>query len=207
MSEEHVHELRHRLLGVFPLVKSFIVEGQDLVLVDTGITGGSARTIERGLASIRKRLSDVDLCVITHAHRDHVGGLKALKASGQPFLVAAHEDEADDIESATGVGVDMRLVDGQSIGGMTVVYVPGHTLGSIALHTGDSIIVGDALTGGGGGLRPPSRSLSKDWELAKASLANFSPLDFDNVYVSHGKSVISGGKEAMAKLVAELGVG
>ena len=205
MAQERIHVVQHRMAGLFPIVNSFIAEGEDLVLIDTGLNDGSARNITKKLGSLDHKLTDVDVCILTHAHRDHVGGLKALKSRREPFLVAAHDAEADDVEKATGVEVDLRLVDGQTIGGFTIVYLPGHTLGSIALIGGGTLIAGDTLNGGGAGLKGPNPMFSKDRDAAEASVRYIASLDFDRVLVGHGSGVESGGKEALVKLIAGMG--
>lgn len=205
MAVDKIHVVEHRMAGLFPVVNSFIAEGDDLVLIDTGLNGGSARNIEKRLGGIERRLADVDICIITHAHRDHVGGLKALKERREPFLVAAHDAEADDVEKATGVEVDLRLVDGQTIGGFTVVYLPGHTLGNIALLGGGTLIAGDTINGGGAELKGPNLMFAKDRDAAKASVISLANLDFDRVLVCHGAGVEKGGKEALARLIESMG--
>jgi len=205
MAVDKIHVVEHRMAGLFPVVNSFIAEGDDLVLIDTGLNGGSARNIERRLGGIERRLADVDICIITHAHRDHMGGLKALKERREPFLVAAHDAEADDVEKATGVEVDLRLVDGQTIGGFTVVYLPGHTLGSIALLGGGTLVAGDTLNGGGDGLKGPNQMFTKDRDAAEASVRSLTNFDFDRVLVGHGPGVEKGGKEALARLIESMG--
>jgi len=201
---EKIHVVEHRMAGLFPVVNSFIAEGDDLVLIDTGLNDGSARNIVKKLGSLDHKLADVDVCIITHAHRDHIGGLKALKERREPFLVAAHDAEADDVEKATGVEVDLRLVDGQTIGGFTVVYLPGHTLGSIALLGGGALIAGDTLNGGGAGLKGPNPMFTKDRDAAGASVRHLENFDFDRVFVSHGEGVGKGGKEALARLIESM---
>jgi glyoxylase-like metal-dependent hydrolase (beta-lactamase superfamily II) len=205
VAEERIHAVEHRMAGLFPVVNSYISEGQDLTLIDTGLNDGSARSIIKKLESLDHKLSEVDLCIITHAHRDHIGGLKALKETRQPFLIAAHDSEADEVEKATGIEVDLRLIDGQTVGGFTVVYLPGHTLGSIALLGGGTLIAGDALNGGGTELKGPNPMFSKDKELADASVRSLADLDFDRVLVGHGGGVQTGGKEALMRLIERMG--
>lgn len=205
MAEARIYTIEHRMAGLFPVVNSYIAEGQDLMLIDTGLNDGSANTITKKLESLEHRLSDIDLCIITHAHRDHLGGLKALKERGPPFLVAAHDSEADEVEKATGVEVDLHLIDGQNIGGFTVVYLPGHTLGSIALLGAGTLIAGDALNGGGGALKGPNPMFTKDRDAAVASVRSLADLDFDRVLVGHGSGFETGGKEALLRLIERMG--
>ncbi len=205
MVVDKIQVIEHKLVGIFPIVNSFIVEGEDLILVDTGLNGGSAKTIIRNLERLGHTLRDVDVCIITHSHSDHTGGLKALKASGEPFLVAAHDSEADNVEKATGVEVDLRLIDGQTIGGFTVLYLPGHTFGSIGLLGGSALITGDALNERGGELKPPNPMFTKNKASALASVRSLASYDFDKVFVSHGKPIEHDGKEALMKLIEQIG--
>jgi len=205
VAQESIHLVPHKVAGLIPMVNSFIAEGEDLVLIDTGLNDGSGRSIIKSLEALNHRLSDVDLCIITHAHRDHIGGLKALKETSPPFLVAAHDSEADDVEKETGIEVDLRLIDGQTVGGFTVIYLPGHTLGSIALLRGGTLIVGDALNGGGAELKGPNSMFSKDRELGEASVRSLAEFDFDRVLVGHGVGIEKGGKEALLRLIERMG--
>lgn len=205
MTVENIHVVEHRMAGLFPIVNSFVAEGEDLVLIDTGLNNGSARIILRELEDLNHKLSDVDLCIITHAHRDHTGGLKALKASREPFLIAAHEAEADDVEKATGLEVDLRLIDGQSIGGFTAIYLPGHTLGSIALLRGGTLITGDVLSSDGKELKGPNPMFSKDRETADASIRHLANFEFDRVLVGHGTRIEKAGKAALLRLIERMG--
>jgi metal-dependent hydrolase (beta-lactamase superfamily II) len=50
----------------------------------------------------------IDLCILTHRHRDHVGRLRALNETCS-FEVASHRAKAETIEKATGVSVDNKL--------------------------------------------------------------------------------------------------
>ena len=202
---ENIRVVEHRMAGLFPIVNSFVAEGEDLVLIDTGLNDGSARSIIKTLESLNHKLSDVDLCIVTHAHRDHIGGLKALKALSGSFLIAVHDAEADDMEKATGLEVDLRLIDGQSIGGFTVIYLPGHTLGSIALLREGTLITGDALNGGGKELKGPNPMFSKDRETAEASVRHLANFEFDRVLVSYGTSIEKAGKAALLRLIERMG--
>jgi glyoxylase-like metal-dependent hydrolase (beta-lactamase superfamily II) len=199
-----IHTVHHKLLGLREVCKSFIIEESEVILVDTGINSSSANNITRKLASRQYSRLVVKLCVLTHSHRDHVGGLSALKEIGN-FQVAAHEADADDITKATGVEVDMQLRDGDVLPcGVRVIYLPGHTLGSIALLAGDTLIAGDVLRGSNEGLKPPPSFYSKDNDAAIASIHHIATLDFDRILVSHGEDVESGAKEALNKLIESL---
>ncbi len=192
-----IHTVHHKMLGLVTVSKSFIVDEGDVVLIDTGLTGGSAGTILSKLKEMGRDPKDVELCILTHRHRDHVGGLKRLKeACG--FRVAAHRMEAEAIEKATGVQVDESLNDGDvisSCGGIRVVHVPGHTAGNICLLLGNVLFSGDAFFGNEGSLRAPPTRYSSDPEAAKRNLTSLVTYDFDVIYTSHGRDIVTGAKD------------
>ena len=97
--------------------------------------------------------------VTTHRHQDHLRALAAVAAHTGARLIAG-EPDADAIESATGVTIDQRVWDGDTLRvgntGLTVVGLVGHTPGSIALiHSHDEghahVFSGDSLFPGGVG--------------------------------------------------------
>ncbi len=109
----------------------------------------------------------VHTIVTTHRHPDHVQALAAMAAHTGARLVAGTPD-ADAIESATGVTIDQRVWDGDTLRvgntGLTVVGLVGHTPGSIALiHSPDEghahVFSGDSLFPGGVGQDAHSRGL------------------------------------------------
>jgi beta-lactamase superfamily II metal-dependent hydrolase len=55
-------------------------EGQSL-LVDTGWPGNAGRDAERIVAAKKSGLSKIDFILLTHYHRDHVGGVPQLLAA------------------------------------------------------------------------------------------------------------------------------
>ena len=200
--------VKHSLLGVMT-VKSLILDEGDLALVDTGYSAGCGGRILDAVKGMGRQPEEIKLCILTHKHFDHVGGLRRLKDLCR-FKVASHKAEADEIKKATGVDVDVRLENGDNLpfaGGLRVIHTPGHTRGSISLLAGRALIVGDALRGDGGSLRPPSRRFSEEYGLAVQSLLRLAELDFDKVYVSHGRDIERDGKEQITRLVKSLEAG
>ncbi len=114
------------------------------VVVDPGDAG----PVEQFLEENGLRLTSI---LVTHHHPDHVGGIPALlKERDIPVYGPARETipgmthplvEGDTIQP---VGVDMNL---------TVMEVPGHTLGHIAFHDAEQswLFCGDTLFAGGCG--------------------------------------------------------
>jgi len=60
-------------------VKAYLLTCEKVVLVDTGSSPDDAEKILKHLADLGRKIKDVDLCVITHHHRDHLGALKKLQ--------------------------------------------------------------------------------------------------------------------------------
>ena len=129
------------------------------VLVDAG-TPGARRRILRELRGI-----DVDTHVVTHAHPDHFGSSHAVcEALGVSLWTGDNDAEA--IETATPVSaagrvpalmskmkmppahpVARRLREGDDVAGFTVLDVPGHSPGHIALwrESDRTLVCGDVF--------------------------------------------------------------
>jgi len=197
---------------VIPLtgVKAFLLACNDsLVLVDTGRSEEDVNIILRCIKKLNKSPKDIELCVITHQHRDHIGGLSKLKEECD-FKVASHKEESKAIEERTGIAVDLELEDGQVLpycGGTVIVHVPGHTAGNICLYLKEkgAIIAGDTLFMLEGKLSPPPDQYCKDPEMARRELRRLLDLDFDSILVSHGEDLWSKGKAELRKLMERLG--
>jgi glyoxylase-like metal-dependent hydrolase (beta-lactamase superfamily II) len=76
----------------------------------------------------------------THGHHDHVAGNAEILAAAR----VPHWGHPYDLPDA-----DRQLVEGTEVvvglGKLLVLHTPGHTPGSVVLHTGDGLISGDTL--------------------------------------------------------------
>ncbi|MFC9691112.1 MBL fold metallo-hydrolase [Kribbella sp. NPDC056951] len=146
-----------QLLGRPPhFMNAYLV---DDVLVDAGTPAAAGRILRQ----LRGR--DVAAHVVTHAHPDHFGSSHAVcEELGIPLWAGA--DDAEAIETATPVPaagwlpgmmargkmppphpVSRRLVEGDQVGSFTVLDVPGHSPGHIALwrESDRTLLCGDVF--------------------------------------------------------------
>jgi glyoxylase-like metal-dependent hydrolase (beta-lactamase superfamily II) len=179
-----------------------------LILVDTGMSTSDANTIIHYTRTTLNMPFEKYgyLCIITHRHMDHIGGLTELKKKCD-FKIASHIDEVKGIESATGLNVDFKLQDRETLpycGGIQFIHVPGHTVGNICLYLQNKalLIVGDTLFADDeGNLSPPPDHYCTNPESAKKELKRLLELDFDKIIVSHGKNTINGAKKKFQLLM------
>ena len=188
----------HQLAGRPPNAINVYLVGD--MLVDAG-TPNAKRRILRQLEG-----RDVRSHLVTHAHPDHYGSSHAVcEALDIPLWTSAND--ADDIEHSTPqlpstrIGtllqkskpppahpVDRRLHEGDDVGhGFTVLDVPGHTLGHIALwREGDrTLIVGDVFFN----LRKlsePPKFLTVDPAINRASMRRVAELQPALTLFGHG---------------------
>jgi glyoxylase-like metal-dependent hydrolase (beta-lactamase superfamily II) len=196
----------------------YLLLGDPLTLVDTGMPG-SEGTILDYIEGLGLAAEDLGRIIITHHHLDHVGSLAAIKArtSGQVF---AHPGDAPFISGeqspppaqsailrvvsrllgsilpqADPTTVDALVQDGDHLdllGGATVVHVPGHTPGAIALHfpTEGLLLCGDAIDHRRNRLGPPPKPFTADRDQALASLRRLAELEFDVLCPGHGAPIV-----------------
>lgn len=153
----------------FP-VNCYLVEEEDgLTLVDAGLPF-SVKGILEAAATIGKPVTRI---VLTHAHGDHIGALDGLKerlpqaqvlisARDAQLLAGDRAIRPDERQAPVKGGVpkpgqiktvpDVLLHDGDTVGSLAAIAVPGHTPGSMAFQdsrTGD-LLAGDAFQLRGG---------------------------------------------------------
>jgi glyoxylase-like metal-dependent hydrolase (beta-lactamase superfamily II) len=145
-------------------VHAFLLDdGGSLTLIDTLYDTDGHRVLEE-IAGMGRAVADVENIVLTHGHRSHLGGARALKEQSGA-TVYAHEWEADivagerkaqpvslvphrpfrtyfplQIGLALGLGkhppcpVDHGLGDGDRIGPLHVFHAPGHSPGHLVFY-------------------------------------------------------------------------
>lgn len=148
-------------------VYSYIVFGDTIALIDSGVAGAEAIIFDY----IKKNGRDpkeISMVILSHSHPDHIGSVKAIKQATK-CKVIAHDGEKDWIEDTekqfkerpvpgfhTFVGgpvtVDRLLADGEIVDfgekiRCEVMHTPGHSRGSITLKFENEkvIITGDSL--------------------------------------------------------------
>jgi glyoxylase-like metal-dependent hydrolase (beta-lactamase superfamily II) len=210
----------------------YLLLGRTLTLVDTGMPG-SEETILNYISSLGRDAADLARIVITHHHLDHVGSLAAIKrrTSAQ---VLAHPGDAPFLSGeqppppargaitrllfrlltpampqADPAPVDVSVQDWDRLdvlGGATVVHVPGHTPGAIALHFPSErlLICGDVIDHRRNRLGPPPKAFTADMNQAVASLRRLAELEFDVICPGHGAPIIGGAGEQVRAMVRAL---
>lgn len=138
---------------------------------------GEAAPVERFLARTGGRLCAI---LVTHRHGDHVGGIAELVAR-HPVPVYGPAREAAEV--VTFPQVDGDRVSPPELGvELTVLDVPGHTLGHVAYYAREvGLFCGDTLFGAGCG-----RVFEGTLDQMHASLARLAALPSDTpVYCAH----------------------
>jgi glyoxylase-like metal-dependent hydrolase (beta-lactamase superfamily II) len=201
-------------------VNAFLIDSDELILVDTG-TPGSADTILQAVRAIGRESGDVRHILVTHCHPDHAGSLAELKrrtgalAYMHPLEAAITRTGkvAPDLSPAPGMEdlfrqfigsggaeydpaeIEHELQDGDELpiaGGMRAIHVPGHCAGQLAFlwHAAGEVLFAGDTANNMMGL---GYSLGyADFEEGKRSLAKLAALDFAVACFAHGPAIVAG---------------
>jgi hydroxyacylglutathione hydrolase len=194
-------------------VNAFLVTGaQGLVVVDTGTTG-SAPKIVSAIEALGFTPRHVALILLTHAHLDHIGSVRALKTI-TGAQVAIHRSDAPYLregksaavvpvsllgwllrlmtrmgpQAADGVDPDILIDEELDLNAFDiqgkVIATPGHTAGSVSvLLDGGSCLVGDLIMAF---RRPGYPFFVQDKGLLRQSLLKVIYSGAKEIYPSHG---------------------
>ena len=195
----------------------YVIVGDGLTLIDTGLPHRSARILAYLRDVLRKNPSDIRTIILTHFHIDHTGNVVELKkASGAK--VAIHQADADFVtgkrvgpspKGAIGLLMkvmgklffrtpefqpDILLANGVTIAGLTCIHTPGHTPGSICLlDPGTKVLFsGDLLRYNGVKIEGPPPKFTPDMGVAMQSVKKIAALDFEILLSGHGVPLRAG---------------
>jgi glyoxylase-like metal-dependent hydrolase (beta-lactamase superfamily II) len=191
-----------RLLNVY----AFLVDEPQLTLIDAGLIGSGGR-VQRYLKRISRSVDDLARIICTHAHPDHIGGVREL-AGDRDVEVLMHPADLEGLSVKLRDAVANRnrgqliayftrhpgeatpITDGQVLpilGGLRVVHTPGHTPGSVCLYAERHklLFVGDTLQVIRGKVTFASSVFSEDLPQARASVARMTELDVETIVFSH----------------------
>ncbi len=185
-----------------------VLSADGVMVVDSGMPGNAKRILAL-IEQLGRQPADLRFVVLTHWHIDHMGSAAELR-NLTGAQVAIHELDApalsgrqrpekgrlvmaalDRLFRSRPVVPDVRLRDGDVIGGLQVVHVPGHTAGSTALRRDDGVVFcGDALLSDRRGrVMPPNTSLSLDPAQVLASAERVKALPATLLLPGHGPPV------------------
>lgn len=166
-----------------PGTNTYLVGTRDPILIDTGAGAAGYVALLEGYLQSRGWARPARV-LLTHRHRDHMGGVAALRARfpGLPVAKMRHRDAAlpEPIEDLR----DGEVVRGD---GVTLVplYTPGHASDHLCYYLVEekALFTGDVVLGGSTTVIPPD-----DGDLADymASLRRLQQLDVARIYPAHG---------------------
>lgn len=205
-------------------------EADRVTLIDAGLAT-SANAILGSLEAAGRKPTDLRQILVTHHHGDHTGALAELVErtgahvishaadapvvrgviEGSPPILLdverAYFESKPHVPPAPASRVDREVNDGDEIdleGRSTIVGVPGHTAGSVALYVPRRRILftGDAVASVAG--KPIVGVFNVDSREARASFAKLAELDFDVACFGHGAPLGKNASLAFRRLAGEL---
>jgi glyoxylase-like metal-dependent hydrolase (beta-lactamase superfamily II) len=190
---------------------AYIIDRESLVVIDTGLRGSGRKILGYIRETLHRRQEEMGTIVLTHYHMDHTGGVAALKRASGTARVAVHEADAGYVsgrtvpprfpgargmllglaEQVVGPGPvepDLLLADGDRIGRVRCVHLPGHTPGSIGLldEASGVFFCGDTLRYDGKAISGGPAAFVTDPVAQRESILRMAALEFDTLLVGHG---------------------
>jgi len=211
------------------VANAFVIDDEELTLVDTGVPG-SADRILNAVRALGRRPEEVRHILVTHCHRDHAGSLAALqRATGAATYM--HPLDAGMVErgrsmrpvhSAPGLvprvarallmrgqppevepaRIRNEVLGGDEIpaaGGMLAIHAPGHCAGQLAFLWPHH---GGVLFAADTAAHVFGLGLSivyENQEEGERTLARLGTMDFDVACFGHGRPLVGGASAAFAK--------
>ena len=161
------------------------------------------------ISTIEKEGLNPKFIINTHAHFDHIGGVKVIQDhfkidfilhEGDLFLVenASEQATAFGLKPISKPVVNKNATNGEKVNlgnkSITVIHTPGHSPGGVCYYSGNNVFVGDTLFAGSIG-RTDLPGGSYD-TLINSIKENLFPLgDSTIVYPGHGPSTTIGNEK------------
>lgn len=179
--------------------------GEETYLIDTGLSR-KARSIVRAFRASHVPLDRVRKILLTHHHPDHRGGAAYLLQNTRALL-ACHSDDAPFVDGRTKppmsplmrlflrvrpASVALPLKDGDRVGPLVVIHLPGHTPGAVAFYepVGKLLFSGDSVVEHNGRLTLPAARFAANLEQAVRSLDRLRTIDVEVLLPGHGVPVV-----------------
>jgi hydroxyacylglutathione hydrolase len=197
-----------------PGTNTYLVGVRRPLLIDTGAGVPEYARLLAGYLTA-ERVGDIPRAVLTHRHRDHMGGVPDIRRLFPRIPVGKL------VVNDPTLPVPMEpLADGAVIGGegvtLRALHTPGHASDHLCYYLEEerALFTGDVILGGSTTVIPPDDG---DLEAYLASLRRLLDLDVQRIYPGHGpvlepaRPVIEGylahRLEREAQIVAALGRG
>jgi glyoxylase-like metal-dependent hydrolase (beta-lactamase superfamily II) len=201
----------------------YISDNSEISIIDAGMPGNAFKILNQ-ISEMDISLEKIKYIILTHSDIDHMGSVADLKkATGA--LVAIHEIEVPYLlgekkKKLKGIiggliglifGIllkfmkpqnivpDITLKEGDFVGGLEVIYTPGHTEGSISLYKSETVLFsGDALiTDKHSNIIGFNNIATSDTLEAAKTIKKIKHLKFEVLLPGHGSPVL---KNASGKL-------
>jgi glyoxylase-like metal-dependent hydrolase (beta-lactamase superfamily II) len=191
----------------------YLITDPYLTLIDTSLPHKTKKILRYIIHELHRQPSELTTIILNHSHYDHIGNAEQLRTI-TGAKIAAHPEDALYIERKKqpplppgGMGiifkllspmikvqpfnVDISLKENEEISGLTTLYSPGHTPGSICLYDPKRkvLFTGDTLRYNNGTIEGPSKRFSIDLVSAHNSIQKLKTLDFDIMLSGHGTPI------------------
>ena len=182
-------DLVGRVLGLNPGLmtgpgtNTYLVGRRDPILIDTGVGVPDYQPLLESYLAERG-WTQPSRVILTHRHRDHLGGVARLRERYRGLQVAKMIHKDVDLPEGTEDLRDGRVVQGEGVT-LVPVHTPGHASDHLCYYLVEerALFTGDVILGGSTTVIP-----SDDGDLGDymASLRRLQELDVHRIYPAHG---------------------
>lgn len=207
---------------------SYLIDEAEMTLIDTGFPGNTKKILQYITDNLHRTPTDLKSIILTHCDIDHIGNANELrKRTGAKIFahpldatIIAGEQKRPTQQKGIGIlirlselilqikpfSVDTMIHQDEIISGLTILHMPGHTPGSIALYdnTRKVLFVGDTLRYKHGVVQGPPTSMTWNVQQTYQSIEKLMPLDFKVMLSGHSEPLTDDASEKVHKFIEKI---